>query len=225
MKNNPNRYGGKMIVETQAKEQNNPLLIWNQHFLSSLVFLEQLEIATLGPSGTSSEASAQYLLSSLKNSHGKYSLFPTYEEAYENLVSGTSNILLVANAYKGIDKFYMSKDIQFLFPFVFETPLYGVAKRPCEELNRNRSLVIATHHAPSCLLPWFLADFDMKYEVLFVNSTSEAAIKLQKGEVDLCLTTVNAAQKYNVEFISPTRTILMLWSVFGKKSTIVSFKL
>ncbi len=29
MKNNPNRYGGgsKMIVETQAKEQNNPLLI------------------------------------------------------------------------------------------------------------------------------------------------------------------------------------------------------
>ncbi|XCS12940.1 hypothetical protein GBG21_09305 [Aeribacillus pallidus] len=185
-----------MIVETQAKEQNHPLLNWNQHFLSSLVFLEQLEIATLGPSGTSSEASAQYLLSSLKNSHGKYSLFPTYEEAYENLVSGTSNILLVANAYKGIDKFYMSKDIQF-----------------------------ATHHAPSCLLPWFLADFDMKYEVLFVNSTSEAAIKLQKGEVDLCLTTVNAAQKYNVEFISPTCTILMLWSVFGKKSTIVSFKL
>ncbi|MEK4874061.1 hypothetical protein N1I87_05010 [Bacillus sp. FSL W8-0102] len=64
-----------MIVETQAKEQNNPLLIWNQHFLSSLVFLEQLEIATLGPSGTSSEASAQYLLSSLKKQSWKVFTF------------------------------------------------------------------------------------------------------------------------------------------------------
>ena len=184
----------------------------------------QAQIATLGPSGTSSEASAKYLLSSLKDQHGKYSLFPSYEDAYESLVSGASNVLLVANAYKGIDKFYMSKDIQFLFPFIFETPLYGVAKKPYEELTRERPLIVATHHAPSCLLPWFLADFDRKYEVLFVNSTSEAAVKLQKGEVDLCLTTANAAEKYNAEFISPTRTILMLWSVFGNKSTIVSFK-
>ncbi len=213
-----------MTVNTQTRVQNLIFSNWNQQFLSSLLFLEQVEIATLGPSGTSSEASAKFLLTTLKDEHGKYSLFPSYEEAYESLVSGVSNVLLVANAYKGIDKFYMSKDIQFLFPFIFETPLYGVAKRPHEKLNRSRPLVVATHHAPSSLLPWFLADFDIKYEILFVNSTSEAAVKLQKGEVDLCLTTANAAQKYNAEFISPTRTILMLWSVFGTKSTIVSFK-
>lgn len=205
-----------MVVKTQPRGQNHRLLNWNDKLFSSLFFLDQLEIATLGPSGTSSEASAEYLLSSLKAEHGKYSLFPSYEEAYESLVSGVSNVLLVANAYKGIDKFYMSKDIQLLFPFVFETPLYGVAKRPGEELDTERPLVIATHHAPSSLLSWFLADFDMKYEVLFVNSTSEAAVKLQKGDVDLCLTTENAVKKYNIEFISPTRTILMLWSVFGR---------
>ena len=189
---------------------------WNQKIVSSLLFSEPLEITTLGPSGTSSEASVEYLLSSLNVKQGKYLLYPSYEEAYESLVSGVSNILVVANAYRGIDKFYMSGDIQFLFPFIFETPLYGVAKRPFEKLNSERPLVIATHHAPSSLIPWFLSDFDLKYETLFVNSTSEAAIKLQKGDVDLCVTTANAAQKCNVEFISPTRTILMLWSVFGK---------
>lgn len=205
-----------MAVKSQVREQNHRLSNWNDRLFSSLFFLDQLEIATLGPSGTSSEASAEYLLSSLKAEHGKYLLFPSYEEAYESLVSGVSNVLLVANAYKGIDKFYMSKDIKFLFPFVFETPLYGVAKRPCEELDTGRPLIIATHHAPSSLLPWFLADFDMNYEVLLVNSTSEAAVKLQNGDVDLCLTTENAVKKYNIEFISPTRTILMLWSVFGR---------
>jgi prephenate dehydratase len=204
-----------MAVNYQVKEQNHRFSNWNDKLFSSLFFLDQLEIATLGPTGTSSEASAEYLLSSLKAEHGKYSLFPSYEEAYESLVSGVSNVLLVANAYKGIDKFYMSNDIQFLFPFVFETPLYGVAKRR-EELDTGRPLIIATHHAPSSLLPWFLADFDMKYEMLLVNSTSEAALKLQKGDVDLCLTTANAVEKYNIEFISPTRPILMLWSVFGR---------
>lgn len=194
----------------------------NQKIISSLNFLEKPKISTLGPSGTSSEASAKFLLSTLEEDNGEYSLFPSYEEAFENLLSGESNILLVANAYRGIDKFYMSKDIQLLFPFVFETPLYGVAKRPFENLDLGRPLVIATHHAPSSLLPWFLAGLDIEYEVLLVNSTSEAATKLQNKEVDLCITTAIAAKKYNAEFISPTRTILMLWSVFSTKSAILS---
>lgn len=213
-----------MVVKAQVREVSPLLSNWNQSFFSSLLFSEQPKIATLGPSGTSSEASGKYLLSSLKAEHGKCMLYPSYEEAYESLVLGASNILLVANAYKGIDKFYMSKDIQFLFPFVFETPLYGVAKRPYEEFDRSRPLIVASHHAPSSLLPWFLANLDIEYKVLFVNSTSEAAIKLKKGEVDLCLTTEIAAQKYNVNFISPTRTILMLWSVFGRESTLISSK-
>jgi hypothetical protein len=214
----------EMGVKIQAREVPPLLSNWNEKFVSSLLFLEEPNIATLGPSGTSSEASTKYLLSLLNVEDGKYSLYSSYEEAYESLISGVSNLLLVANAYKDIDKFYMSKDIQFLFPYVFETPLYGVAKRPFEELDRSRTLIVATHHAPSSLLPWFLTHLNIEYKVLLVNSTSEAAVKLQKGEVDLCLTTENAAQKYNVSFISPTRTILMLWSVFGKKSTLLSLK-
>ncbi|MDA7028428.1 hypothetical protein PJ311_17970 [Bacillus sp. CLL-7-23] len=189
-------------------------------YLGYLGLLKKIDVATLGPSGTSSEAAADYLLSSVKGNDGKCSLFPSYEEAYQNITVGASNILLVANAYERIDMFYMSQDIQFLFPFVFETPLYGVAKKPGEELKKDRSLTIATHHAPVSLLPWFLKEMEIDYEIIYVSSTSEAALKLQKNEVDLCLTTENAARKCNVEFISPTRPILMLWSVFIKKSEI-----
>jgi len=84
----------------------------------------------LGPEGTSSEAAAQYLISQLSDDRVKYTLFSTYEEAYEDVISGDSNVLIVANAYKGIDKFYMSTSVQFLLSFVFQTPLYGVAARP-----------------------------------------------------------------------------------------------
>ncbi|MGI8386960.1 hypothetical protein [Robertmurraya sp. P23] len=117
-----------MGVKIQAREVPPLLSNWNEKFVSSLLFLEKPNIATLGPSGTSSEASTKYLLSLLNVEDGKYSLYSSYEEAYESLISGVSNLLLVANAYKDIDKFYMSKDIQFLFPYVFETPLYGVKK-------------------------------------------------------------------------------------------------
>ena len=211
-----------MIVQTEIERKKSPRFKWNHQIISSVLFLEPLKIATLGPAGTSSEASAQYLLSML-GEEGTYSLFSSYEKSYENLIPGTSNMLLVANAYQGIDKFYMSGEMEFLFPFIYETPLYGIAKRKREELVLDRPLIIATHHAPSSLIPWFLSGHDLEYETIFVRSTSEAANKLKNGEVDLCITTEIAAQKNNVEFISPTRTIVMLWSVFGKKS-LLSFK-
>lgn len=106
------------------------------------------------------------------------------EITFDSVVDGSSNVLIVANAYERIDKMYMSPDLQFLYSFVFETPLYGVAKNPYRGLPENSRLMIATHHAPSSLLPWFLSDCDIDYDV---------------------------------EFISPTRTILMLWSVFIRK--------
>ncbi|MCR6104994.1 hypothetical protein HXA34_01680 [Salipaludibacillus agaradhaerens] len=190
---------------------------WEKQTSSFMKIIEQFSnvtIATLGPTGTSSEAAAKYLLSFLTKSQGKYTLFPSFEEAYHDLVSGNANILLIANAYERIDKFYMSQDIKFLFSFVLETPLYGITKKKGEAIDNDKTLKIATHHAPSSLIPWFLKGMKGDYDILLVNSTSEAAMKLQKGEVDLSLTTANAAQEYGLEFISPTRTILMLWSIF-----------
>lgn len=189
-------------------------------FVGSVDKLSQIRVATLGPEGTSSEAAALYLLNSLgllpweQRKNQEYLLFPSYEEAFEQVVTGNAEMLLVANAYKGIDKFYMSSMVRLSLPFIFETPLYGIAKRPDNELPIDRPVTIATHHAPSSLIPWFLSGHDLKYEIVAANSTSDAAIKVVHGETDLCVTTLPSTCRYGVEFISPLRPIRMLWSVF-----------
>lgn len=196
---------------------------WNSPFSAFTSFITKtplIHVATLGPAGTSSEAAAKYFLS-VVNKSGQYSLYPTYEEAFQELVSGKTNFLLVANAYERIDRIYMSHEVHLLLPFIYETPLYGIAKRPGDLLSDNQPLKIATHHAPASLIPWFLTDFHYDYEVLFVKSTSEAAIKLKTGEADLCVTTENAAKEYGVTFITKTRPILMLWSVFVRQEDFI----
>ena len=46
------------------------------------------------------------------------------------------------------------------------------------------------------------------------RSTSAAALAALSGEVEAALTTQPAAEHYGLSFISPTRPISMLWSVF-----------
>ncbi|MDU0813913.1 bacilysin biosynthesis protein BacA [Bacillus siamensis] len=198
---------------------------WNTQYEGLMEFITKtplLNVATLGPSGTSSEAAAKYFLSAINSENGQYTLYPTYEEAFQGLILGKSNFLIVANAYERIDRIYMSQETHLLFPFVYETPLYGIAKRPGTPLPMNQTLKIATHHAPVSLIPWFLADLSFEYEVVFVKSTSEAAMKLKAGEVDLCVTTENAAKQCGVKFITKTRPILMLWSVFVRQEDLSS---
>lgn len=209
-----------------ANPENVPETVlddWQQQLLLSLKYIKsfyQIHVATLGPTGTSSEAAASYFLSKIiKSKKANLSLFDSYEKAFKSVINGSTNILIIANAYDKIDKIYMSPELQFLFSFVLETPLYGVAKLPNYKLPKNRSLKIATHHAPSSLIPWFLSSLQIEYETVFVNSTSEAALSTKRGEVDLCVTNLCAAQKYGINFISRTRSICMLWSLFSRQLT------
>lgn len=159
-------------------------------FVNSLYNFPQIRVATLGPEGTSSQVAALYLLNSLRvlpwlrRNAEECLLFSSYEEAFEEVVRGNAEILLVANAYKSIDRFYMSSVVRLSFSFICETPLYGVAKRRDYELPKHRPVTIATHHAPSSLIPWFLNGYGLEYEIVEVNSTSDAAIKVVHGETE-----------------------------------------
>lgn len=194
---------------------------WHKQLFSFIDYLEQIDpidIATLGPAGTSSETAAKYILRDLKNKYAKYSLYPTYEEAYHQVVEKAKTLLLVANAYEGIDKIYMSSKLNFLFSFPFETPYYGLAQAEDYQLPKDRTLKIATHHAPSSLIPWFMNGDQIDYKPVLVSSTSEAATMVKNKQVDLCVTNTTSAEKYNVKFISRMRPILMQWSLFGVTS-------
>jgi len=157
-------------------------------------------IATLGPTGTSSENTAFFFSEKLR-SKPMVKLFNTYEDAEDFVQSSKGSLMLVANAYKRINEFYISNRTKPLLSFFFDTPPYGIAAKPgvnLIELARKRPLLIAGHHAPQHLIGELLAGH--RFEVLDAASTSLAAEMTSQGEVDACLTTKIACKKQGLDF-------------------------
>lgn len=170
-------------------------------------------IATLGPPGTSSEAAGRYLSDVLdKSEPTSVTLFDTYEDAAAAVVAGSAGRLLVANAYHAISTFYMDPRFGLEQAFVFDTAHYGLAARPDEPLPLNVRAV--THPAPRDLIGQLIPAGYRIEAVETVASTSAAAAQVREGRADVALTTSTARRLYGLEFISPTRYIRMLWSVF-----------
>jgi len=139
-----------------------------------------------------------------------------YEEAAQHVVMGTADLLLVANAYKGINDFYSSPHLYCAY--FFQTPLYGVAARKGWVPEPNMRYSIATHHSPTVLVPWFLKDLRIEYDLVHAESTMAAAVATDTGAADLCVTNAVAVEKTpGIEFVTRTRPIRMLWSLFQRK--------
>lgn len=170
-------------------------------------------IATLGPAGTSSEMAGRDLARMLgTGSDNAVILCSSYEQARATVLEGRANRLLVANAYHGISEFYMDLCLTLERAFVFDTPLYGLASRRRSPLPLQ--CTIATHPAPHALIKQLIPPGYGISSVDQVLSTSAAAAQVANGGADLALTTEPAARRYGLRFISPTRPIRMLWSVF-----------
>lgn len=172
-------------------------------------------IGTLGPAGTSSEAAAKTLWDKMCQpaKHARrINLYDTYEEAGDALQRCEVSHLVVANAYAAINQFYMASEISLAGAFVLDTPEYGVASRPGRTASQRPR--IAIHPASKPLLFQLLPDDCSESEILQVHSTSAAAKAVYEETVDLALTTAPATELYKLEFISPTRRIRMVWSIF-----------
>ncbi|MEU0531872.1 prephenate dehydratase domain-containing protein [Amycolatopsis tolypomycina] len=171
-------------------------------------------VGTLGPAGTSSEQAARHVWRTFAaDGPPEIRLFDTYEKAAEALRSGEVSHVVVASAYSGVNDYYMDTRLALCGAFIQDTPLYGLARR------RDRKALpdwprIATHPAPTALIAQLLPERFTGYEAIKVTSTSAAAIAVGDGVVDLALTTQPAVAAHDLEFISRTRTIRMLWSVF-----------
>ncbi|GAA5787070.1 hypothetical protein [Chitiniphilus shinanonensis] len=108
----------------------------------------------------------------------------------------------------------MDNRLNLAAAFVFDTPLYGIASK--KEAALPSDLVIATHPAPTPLIYQLLPEgFGIK-EIVNRLSTSASALAVVNDEVHAALTTAKAADAYGLNFISATRPIRMLWSVFTR---------
>ena len=178
-------------------------------------------IATLGPAGTSSEQAARFLREYLglrwvdrpAPDPLPISLHQRYELAAEAVRQGRSALLLVANAYAAASTFYMAPDLNFAGAFCLDTPQYGIVSR--SGTLPPGPLSVASHPAPIPIIDQLLAGTAASAgRVVQVDSTSEAARAAAAGEVDVALTTAPAAELHGLPFVTRTRHIRMLWSVF-----------
>lgn len=173
-------------------------------------------IGTLGPTGTSSEQAAALVGAELARSRAgtaTTALYATYEDAATALAAGEVALVVVANAYKAVHHLYMDLRFAVAGTFIMDTPLYGIARR---RGGRPPSRpVIATHPSPVALIKQLLPAEFRAPTVVETNSTSAAAASVLAGEADLALTTKPAAHLHDLEFISPTRTIRMVWTIFA----------
>ncbi|GAB2950920.1 MULTISPECIES: hypothetical protein [Streptomyces] len=175
-------------------------------------------IGTLGPAGTSSEEAATHLRAVLDpdgdptEAAADVRLYDSYEEAGEALTAGEVGRLVVANAYAGVNAFYMNPALELAGAFVFDTPRYGIARARGRWVPPRPR--VATHPAPAALVAELLPTPYTAKELVLMTSTSTAARAARDLDTDVALTTEPAAALHELEFISRTRPIRMLWSVF-----------
>ncbi|CAI1596259.1 type 2 periplasmic-binding domain-containing protein [Serratia ficaria] len=176
-----------------------------------------LPIHTLGPAGTSSEYASQFFHHWMNENHAQ-SIHAIYlNNSYEtarNKLKDEKGLLIVANAYPKINEFYMDVSLKLLATFLYDTPLYGLVTN---KALPDRPLYIASHPAPIPLIEELLPAGLRIEKIVEMPSTSAAAQAVVSGEVDMALTTEIAARIHALNFISRTRPIHMLWSVFASK--------
>lgn len=179
---------------------------------------KDMEIATLGPPGTSSEASARHLLEwavpNLDIPAANVQLHTTYEHAGEAVLTGSATHLLVANAYVQINNFYMEPKLAVAAAYLFNTPDYGLAKLEGAQIPSR--IDVASHPSPIPLIEELLPEGFTVSTVVPMLSTSAAAAAVASNVIAVALTTDAAAQIYNLEFISRKRPIEMLWTAFTR---------
>lgn len=174
-----------------------------------------VQVATLGPRGTSSEEAARYFCRSIDASctgREPVILLASFEQAAAAVVDGDASHLVVANAYSSVNKMYMDLRLELAATFVLDTPDYGIAA--CPDRPISIAPVLATHPAPEPLVQQLLPDGFPRVSIRLAPSTAAAALAVIANEAELALTTKPAADLHGLQFVSRTRRIRMVWSVF-----------
>lgn len=172
--------------------------------------------ATLGPAGTSSDKAARMFVRSSSCAFHTV-LHDTYEDAASAVIAQHADFLIVANAYAGINRFYISDQLIAAGVFPMKTPPYGIAVRPARGAFPAQ-IDLASHPAPLHLVERWFPDAPVKARSIAARSTGEAAKLVADGYADACITTETARQLHELAFITRTISIDMLWTVFVRRN-------
>ena len=163
-----------------------------------------MKIGTLGPTGTNSELAAKAYLDKL-GKHGTIILYETPEQCIEELKSGNIDSAILCVVYPKLNNivFQNLEAIHMSDVFFFPTDDMVIAGN----IQGTRA---CTHPAPVNLL-------GNVYDIHFVNSNADAAIRCANGEFDLCVTTRSAATMNALDIVRNHGPVNMGWSIFVNK--------
>ncbi len=179
-------------------------------------------IHTLGPEGTSSEYTAKHIAGRVRAASAAVRLHRTFEDASAAALETGKDVLLVANAYPDVRRFYMDRSLSVLGCLIYKTPLYGLAVRAEQETlpPPDGPLQVVTHPSPVALFgvlaPSEMRGSDVKFHL--ATSTSNAAARVRSGEFSLCITNETSARLEGLRFIGQMLPITMVWSLFCPRS-------
>jgi bacilysin biosynthesis protein BacA len=155
-------------------------------------------------------------------------LFDSFEVAARYSEKQNDCALLVANAYRDSDYFYMNPKTSLLGSFFFRTPDYFICCKDKmalkKKLNLKKRISIVTHKAPSSRIKDLIIsaiengfNFDLdNIEIEYTEATSKGAEEVSRNAFDCCLTNKVAANKYLLDIVSLPLVIEMTWAVFIK---------
>lgn len=198
------------------------MLKFSMEFQYPMPIPDSLSVGTLGPSGTSSENTLNYLSHQLAQAGMSSSscLFDNFTVLKDALTNKQIDLALVPHAYSKVNEFYMDSNLMLSFIFTYPTPLYGLARKKKHAVSNLKTCRVATHPAPLPLLPRLLPTSICKsnVRVALTESTSAAASEVQRDRADLAITNEKAVKMYGLEFLSETEEIFMSWSVFCRRT-------
>ncbi len=176
---------------------------------------DNASVVTLGPAGTSSEQAAAHFAAIRGSVAATIHLTSTYEEAVDRTLADPAAFAVVANAYAGINVFYMNPRLVIDTVFYFSTPSYGLAARSALSAG---GYSVASHPAPVPLIEELSPYGFTCNEIIYMSSTSGAAELVAQEKIDVALTTEVAAARHGLTFVSQVRPIPMVWTAFRRET-------
>lgn len=181
-----------------------------------------IRVGTLGPPGTTSSGAAIFFIDNIKAYNQGISinlkLWNHFDLVYEGLLNNDVDLIVIPNPYEDVGKIYWDSDLELIFSFILESPYYGLAALDKEFVNRKH-LQIATGPGVHSLIKRLGKELlkSHSFELYHVNSTTEAAMAVQRRQADLAVTNKTSLDKTKLSFVTPVINTKILWSVFRRK--------
>jgi prephenate dehydratase len=164
-----------------------------------------LQVHTLGPTGTNCEAAAHHYLEQRDYKQGGVILYDSLESAVDGVIANPSDsVLLGCVVYPKLNDivFRNLKSMSLHECFMMPTHRMVLAAR-----DRGPVQKVLSHPAPVGLIE------DRGYGIRFATSNAAAAVRCATGEADACITTSTAAEANNLEILEDFGPVQMGFSI------------